>query len=87
MRSASRCRSGPACSCCSRYLTIAVPSTPGQVGALEAGVLAATRLLHIDDAPAFAFALLYHVLQILPLLVVALITEAPLMLMRPPEAE
>jgi uncharacterized membrane protein YbhN (UPF0104 family) len=68
-------------------LTIAVPSTPGQVGALEAGVLAATRLLHIDDAPAFAFALLYHVLQILPLLVVALITEAPLMLMRPPEAE
>ena len=68
-------------------LTIAVPSTPGQVGTLEAGVLAATRLLHIDDAPAFAFALLYHVLQILPLLVVALITEAPLMLMRPPEAE
>jgi uncharacterized membrane protein YbhN (UPF0104 family) len=68
-------------------LTIAVPSTPGQVGALEAGVLAATRLLHIDDAQAFAFALLYHVLQILPLLVVALIAEAPLMLMRPPEAE
>lgn len=64
-------------------LTIAVPSTPGQVGALEAGVLAATRLLHIDDARAFAFALLYHVLQILPLLVVALITEAPLMFMRP----
>ena len=64
-------------------LTIAVPSTPGQVGALEAGVLAATRLLHIDDARAFAFALLYHVLQILPLLVVALLTEAPLMFMRP----
>jgi uncharacterized membrane protein YbhN (UPF0104 family) len=68
-------------------LTIAVPSTPGQVGALEAGVLAATRLLHIDDARAFAFALLYHVLQILPLLIVALITEAPLMFMRPTDAE
>jgi hypothetical protein len=68
-------------------LTIAVPSTPGQVGALEAGVLAATRLLHIDDARAFAFALLYHVLQILPLLVVALITEAPLMFMRPTDTE
>ena len=27
--------------------------------------------------------LLYHVLQILPLLVVALLTEAPLMLMKP----
>jgi hypothetical protein len=64
-------------------LTIAVPSTPGQVGALEAGVLAATRLLHIPDEPAFAFALLYHVLQILPLLVVALLTEAPLMFMKP----
>ena len=64
-------------------LTIAIPSTPGQVGALEAGVLAATRLLHIADAPAFAFALLYHVLQILPLLIVALATEAPLMLMKP----
>jgi glycosyltransferase 2 family protein len=64
-------------------LTIAVPSTPGQVGALEAGVLAATRLLHIPDAPAFAFALLYHVLQIVPLLAVALATEAPLMFARP----
>ncbi|HSN27739.1 MAG TPA: lysylphosphatidylglycerol synthase transmembrane domain-containing protein [Kofleriaceae bacterium] len=64
-------------------LTIAVPSTPGQVGALEAGVLAATRLLHIDDAQAFAFALLYHVLQILPLLVVALLTEGRLMFMKP----
>lgn len=64
-------------------LTIAVPSTPGQVGALEAGVLAATRLLHIPDEPAFAFALLYHVLQILPLLIVALLTEAPLMFMKP----
>jgi uncharacterized membrane protein YbhN (UPF0104 family) len=68
-------------------LTIAVPSTPGQVGALEAGVLAATRLLHIDDARAFAFALLYHVLQILPLLVVALATEAPLMFMKPSDAD
>lgn len=68
-------------------LTIAVPSTPGQVGALEAGVLAATRLLHIADAPAFAFALLYHVLQILPLLVVALLTEAPLMMMKPDAAQ
>ena len=64
-------------------LTIAVPSTPGSAGALEAGVLAATRLLHIADAPAFAFALLYHLLQIVPLLVVALLTEAPLMMMRP----
>jgi uncharacterized membrane protein YbhN (UPF0104 family) len=64
-------------------LTIAVPSTPGQVGALEAGVLAATSLLHIPEEQAFAFALLYHVLQILPLLIVAVLTEAPLMFMKP----
>jgi uncharacterized membrane protein YbhN (UPF0104 family) len=64
-------------------LTIAVPSTPGQVGALEAGVLAATSLLHIPEEQALAFALLYHVLQILPLLIVALVTEAPLMFMKP----
>lgn len=68
-------------------LTIAVPSTPGSAGALEAGVLAATRLLHIADAPAFAFALLYHLLQIVPLLVVALLTEAPLMMMKPTGVE
>jgi uncharacterized membrane protein YbhN (UPF0104 family) len=61
-------------------LAITAPSTPAGVGALEIGVLAATRLLHIPDEPALAFALLYHALQIIPLLVVALALEWRLVL-------
>jgi uncharacterized membrane protein YbhN (UPF0104 family) len=54
-------------------LAILVPSTPAQVGALELGVLAATRALGIADEPALAFALLYHALQIFPLLGVGMV--------------
>ena len=63
-------------------LTIMVPSTPGQVGALEVGALAATKLLHVADEPALAFALLYHALQVFPLLVAGLVLEFPLVLGR-----
>lgn len=66
-------------------VTIAVPSTPASVGALELGVLAATRLLHIPDEPALAFALLYHALQVLPLLVAGISLELPLVLGREPD--
>ena len=61
-------------------LAITAPSTPAGVGALEVGVLAATRLLGIPDEPAFALALLYHLLQILPLLTVGLVLEWRLVL-------
>ena len=61
-------------------LAITAPSTPAGVGALEVGVLAATRLLGIADEPAFALALLYHALQIIPLLVVGLVLEWRLVL-------
>jgi uncharacterized membrane protein YbhN (UPF0104 family) len=59
-------------------LAIAVPSTPAQVGALQVGALAATKLMHIPDEPALAFALLYQMMQIIPLLVVGLILERDL---------
>ena len=65
-------------------LTIAVPSTPAQVGALEVGALAALRLLHVPDEPALAFALLYHVLQVIPLLIAGLALELRLVLGREP---
>jgi uncharacterized membrane protein YbhN (UPF0104 family) len=68
-------------------LTIAIPSTPAQVGALEVGVLAAMRLLHVPDEPAFAFALLYHAIQVIPLIIVGLILELPLVLGREPAPE
>jgi uncharacterized membrane protein YbhN (UPF0104 family) len=63
-------------------LAITAPSTPAGVGALEVGVLAATRLLGIPDEPAFALALLYHALQIIPLIVVGLALEWRLVLGR-----
>jgi len=61
-------------------LAITAPSTPAGVGALEVGVLAATRLLRIPDEPALAFALLYHAIQIVPLIVVGLSLEWRLVL-------
>ena len=56
-------------------MAITAPSTPASVGALEVGVILATRLLGIPDEPAAALALLYHGLQIIPLLVVGLALE------------
>lgn len=65
-------------------LTIAVPSTPAQVGALEVGALIALRLLHVPDEPALAFALLYHVVQVIPLIIAGLALELQLVLGREP---
>jgi glycosyltransferase 2 family protein len=53
-------------------LAIAVPTTPANIGTMQVGALVATRLLGIPNEPALAFALLYHGVQIVPLLVVAL---------------
>jgi hypothetical protein len=61
-------------------LAITAPSTPASVGALEVGVLAGTNLLGIPGEPALAFALLYHALQVIPLLVVGLALEWRLVL-------
>ena len=63
-------------------LTIAIPSTPAQVGALELGALYALDLLHVDPAQAGAFALLYHGLQVVPLIAAGLILELRLVLGR-----
>ncbi|HTR54773.1 MAG TPA: lysylphosphatidylglycerol synthase transmembrane domain-containing protein [Kofleriaceae bacterium] len=63
-------------------LTIALPSTPAGVGAFEVGAIAAMDVLGIDRTPAFAFALIYHALQVVPLVVVGLALEMPLVLGR-----
>ena len=68
-------------------LTIMLPSTPAQVGALEVGALAALDLLHVPHEPALAFALLYHALQVVPLIAVGLVLELPLVLGRVPAEE
>jgi len=53
-------------------LAIAVPSTPGQVGAFEAGAVAGLRAMGVELAPALAFALVYHVMQVGPVLLAGL---------------
>jgi uncharacterized membrane protein YbhN (UPF0104 family) len=65
-------------------LAIAVPSTPGQIGTLQLGALAATSILRIPEEPALAFALLYQGMQIVPLLVVGFILELDLVRGRMP---
>jgi uncharacterized membrane protein YbhN (UPF0104 family) len=63
-------------------LTIMVPSTPAQIGALEVGALVALDLLHVPREPALAFALLYHALQVIPVIAAGLALELPLVLGR-----
>lgn len=63
-------------------VVIMVPSTPAGIGAMEAGVLAATRILHVPDEPALAFGLLYHMLQTLPTVVAGFALELRLILNR-----
>jgi uncharacterized membrane protein YbhN (UPF0104 family) len=63
-------------------VAIAIPSTPAQVGALELGAIAALQLLHVGGEKAGAFALLYHGLQVIPLIIAGLIFEYRLVLSR-----
>jgi uncharacterized protein (TIRG00374 family) len=63
-------------------LTIIVPSTPAQVGALEIGAMWSLNLLHVGGEAALAFALLYHALQVIPLIAAGLIFELRLVLGR-----
>jgi uncharacterized protein (TIRG00374 family) len=63
-------------------LAIMLPSTPAQLGALELGAIGALHVLGVADEPAAAFALLYHGLQVIPLIVAGLVLELPLVLGR-----
>jgi uncharacterized membrane protein YbhN (UPF0104 family) len=53
-------------------LAAAVPSTPGQLGAIEAGVVAVLAVVGVPTEKALAFALVYHVMQLLPVVLVGL---------------
>jgi uncharacterized membrane protein YbhN (UPF0104 family) len=51
-------------------LAIAIPAAPGNLGSLELGAaLPLTTVLHVPEASAAAFALLYHGVQIATLLI------------------
>lgn len=53
-------------------VAIAAPSTPAQVGAFELGAVAALRVLHLSEESALAVALLYHLIQAIPVTVLGL---------------
>lgn len=50
---------------------LVIPSTPGNIGALEAGAVVALDVLGVPRPQALAFALVYHALQLGPLLLFA----------------
>jgi uncharacterized membrane protein YbhN (UPF0104 family) len=53
-------------------LAIAVPVTPGALGALEAGIIAGLSIAGVPVAAALAFALVYHLAQLLPIVLTGL---------------
>jgi uncharacterized membrane protein YbhN (UPF0104 family) len=54
-------------------IAIAVPVTPGQVGAHELGSTIALALVGVSEVQAIPFAILYHAVQLLPVLLIGLV--------------
>ncbi len=55
------------------FFTSAVPSLPGAAGTYEFALIYTLRLLGVDDAPAFAFAVMVHLLTFAPTSGIALV--------------
>lgn len=53
-------------------VALLVPSTPGNLGALEAAAALAMKILHVAPTEAVAAAVFYHAVQLLPLVVFAI---------------
>ena len=49
-------------------LAIAVPSTPGHVGVLEAGAMAGLHLFHLPQQQCLGFVVLYRLVQLIPIM-------------------
>lgn len=52
-------------------MAIVVPGMPGHLGTMELGALVALELLHVPREQGLSFALLYHGVQVVPLLLVS----------------
>ena len=48
---------------CAAALSVALPSSPGQIGVFHAGVIAALQVWGQPEAQAASFAFLYHVIN------------------------
>ncbi len=57
-------------------VAIAIPTTPGQLGVLELGAMLGLRLLHAPESESLVFAVAYHALQVVPILVLGLLMGA-----------
>ena len=53
-------------------VALLVPAAPGNLGALEAAAVIALQILHVARPPAVAVAVLYHAVQLAPLVVFAI---------------
>ncbi|MEO7359862.1 MAG: lysylphosphatidylglycerol synthase transmembrane domain-containing protein [Gemmatimonadaceae bacterium] len=54
-------------------MAIAIPAMPGHLGTMELGALVALELLHVPRAEGLSFALLYHGVQVIPLLLLSIL--------------
>jgi uncharacterized membrane protein YbhN (UPF0104 family) len=68
-------------------LAIAIPAAPGGAGTLELGALAAFDLLGLPRSEGLAFGLLYHGVQVLPILTAGIIDGRRLMAEKPLKPE
>jgi glycosyltransferase 2 family protein len=59
-------------------VAIAIPTTPGQFGVHELASTAALKMLGVPEAPAIAFAVLYHQAQVVPVVAIWLATARDL---------
>ncbi len=55
-------------------IAIAVPSTPAQIGIFEAAAVAGLTALGVNGERALAFAMTYHIIQVVPVLLIAGLT-------------
>jgi uncharacterized membrane protein YbhN (UPF0104 family) len=63
-------------------IAIIIPGTPGQVGVHEAGAIVGLDLLHVPSESAIGFAVLYHAIQIVPLVTAGALLEWQLLVGR-----
>ncbi len=58
---------------CAAALSVALPSSPGQIGVFHAGVIAALQVLGQPEAASASFAFLYHAINILVMVIFGII--------------
>lgn len=67
-------------------MAIAIPAMPGHLGTMEIGALVALELLDVPREQGVLFALLYHAVQVVPLLVASIVGNR-FLLARPRESK